>query len=132
MRNGTGLGNYCRTLINDMIRCNDGKQLLLYTPDNGRDALRNQIIESENCKFVYPKKKKGKIYRSLWRTKKIVRRLVEDKVDVYHGLSGELPLGLKENGIKGVVTIHDLIFCVIQNIIIGLIGRFIPGNFIKH
>ena len=110
VRNGTGLGNYCRTLINDMIRCNNGKQLLLYTPDKGRDALRNQIIESENCKFVYPKKKKGKIYRSLWRTKKIVRQLVEDKVDVYHGLSGELPLGLKENGIKGVVTIHDLIF----------------------
>lgn len=110
VRNGTGLGNYCRTLINDMIRCNDGRRLLLYTPDKGRDALRNQIIESENCRFVYPKKKRGKIYRSLWRTKNIVSQLIADKVDVYHGLSGELPLGLKENGIKGIVTIHDLIF----------------------
>ena len=54
VRNGTGLGNYCRTLINDMIRCNDGRKLLLYTPDKGRDALRNQIVESENCRFVYP------------------------------------------------------------------------------
>lgn len=110
VRNGTGLGNYCRTLINDMIRCNDGRQLLLYAPDKGRDALRNQIVESESCRFVYPKKNRGKIYKSLWRTKKVVKQLVEDKVDVYHGLSGELPLGLNENGIKSVVTIHDLIF----------------------
>lgn len=110
VRNGTGLGNYCRTLINDMIRCNNGKQLLLYTPDKGRDVLRNQIIESDSCRFVYPKKKRGKIYKSLWRTRKMVEQLLEDKVDIYHGLSGELPSGLRVNGIKGIVTIHDLIF----------------------
>ncbi len=111
VRNGTGLGNYCRTLINDMIRCNnDNHKLLLYTPDNGRDELRNQIIESINSKFILPKKKLGKIYKSLWRTKNIVEQLVEDKVQIYHGLSGELPAGLRNNGIKSVVTIHDLIF----------------------
>ena len=57
VRNSTGLGNYCRTLINDMIRCNDkDKKLLIYCPDKGRDELRKQIIESENSDFVYPKK----------------------------------------------------------------------------
>ena len=111
VRNNTGLGNYCRTLINDMIRCNDSNmKLLLYTPDKGRDVLRNQIIESDNSRFIFPKKKLGKIYKSLWRTKNIVKQLIEDKVQIYHGLSGELPLGLRNNGIKSVVTIHDLIF----------------------
>ena len=111
VRNNTGLGNYCRTLINDMIRCNDSNmKLLLYTPDKGRDVLRNQIIESDNSRFIFPKKKLGKIYKSLWRTKNIVKRLLEDKVQIYHGLSGELPLGLRNSGIKSVVTIHDLIF----------------------
>ncbi|MBR5215638.1 MAG: glycosyltransferase family 4 protein [Bacteroidales bacterium] len=111
VRNNTGLGNYCRTLINDMIRCNDSNmKLLLYTPDKGRDVLRNQIIESDNSKFIFPKKKLGKIYKSLWRTKNIVKQLQEDKVQIYHGLSGELPLGLRNSGIKSVVTIHDLIF----------------------
>ena len=111
VRNNTGLGNYCRTLINDMIRCNDSNmKLLLYTPDKGRDLLRNQIIESDNSRFVFPKKKLGKIYKSLWRTKNIVKQLLEDKVQIYHGLSGELPLGLRNSGIKSVVTIHDLIF----------------------
>ena len=111
VRNNTGLGNYCRTLINDMIRRNDSNmKLLLYTPDKGRDLLRNQIIESDNSRFVFPKKKLGKIYKSLWRTKNIVKQLLEDKVQIYHGLSGELPLGLRNSGIKSVVTIHDLIF----------------------
>ncbi len=111
VRNNTGLGNYCRTLINDMIRCNDkDKKLLIYCPDKGRDALRNQILESPNSSFVYPDKKRGKIYKGLWRTKKIVKQLLNDNVDIYHGLSGELPLGLKDSGIKGIVTIHDLIF----------------------
>lgn len=111
VRNNTGLGNYCRTLINDMIRCNDkDKKLLIYCPDKGRDALRNQILESPNSSFVYPDKKRGKIYKGLWRTKKIMKQLLNDNVDIYHGLSGELPLGLKDSGIKGIVTIHDLIF----------------------
>ena len=111
VRNNTGLGNYCRTLINDMIRCNDNNmKLLLYTPDKGRDSLRNQIIESDNSKFIFPKKKLRKIYKSLWRTKYIVKQLIDDKVQIFHGLSGELPLGLKNSGIKSVVTIHDLIF----------------------
>ena len=35
---------------------------------------------------------------------------MRDGVDVYHGLSGELPAGLRRAGIRAVVTIHDLIF----------------------
>jgi glycosyltransferase involved in cell wall biosynthesis len=35
---------------------------------------------------------------------------VEDGVDLYHGLSGELPMGLRKKHIRSVVTIHDLIF----------------------
>lgn len=31
-------------------------------------------------------------------------------IEIYHGLSNELPMNIKGNGIKSVVTIHDLIF----------------------
>lgn len=31
-------------------------------------------------------------------------------IQIFHGLSGEIPVGLKETSIKSVVTIHDLIF----------------------
>jgi glycosyltransferase involved in cell wall biosynthesis len=36
--------------------------------------------------------------------------LKNDGVDIFHGLSGELPIGIRAAGIKTVVTIHDLIF----------------------
>ena len=31
-------------------------------------------------------------------------------MEVYHGLSHELPYGIERTGIRTVVTIHDLIF----------------------
>ena len=56
VRNGTGLGGYGRTLVNDLIRRNSGDmELLLYAPDMGRDHLRQQIIQDPHARFVYPK-----------------------------------------------------------------------------
>ena len=40
----------------------------------------------------------------------IAADLRRDGVTLYHGLTGELPMGLRKHGVKGVVTIHDLIF----------------------
>lgn len=111
VRNGTGLGGYGRTLVNDLIRRNDGNmELLLYAPDMGRDHLRQQIIQDPHARFVYPKGNPCRLSRDLWRVKGIVSQLKADGVQLFHGLTGELPLGIKKSGIKTVVTIHDLIF----------------------
>jgi hypothetical protein len=42
--------------------------------------------------------------------KGVVVDLQRDGVQLYHGLSGELPIGIHKSGIRSVVTIHDLIF----------------------
>ena len=111
VRNGTGLGGYGRTLVNDLIRRNSGEmELLLYAPDKGRDHLRQQIIQDPHARFVYPKGNPCRLSRDLWRVKGIVSQLKADGVQIFHGLTGELPLGIKKSGIKTVVTIHDLIF----------------------
>jgi glycosyltransferase involved in cell wall biosynthesis len=111
VRNGTGLGGYGRTLVNDLIRRNGGEmELLLYAPDMGRDHLRQQIIQDSHARFVYPKGNPCRLSRDLWRVKGIVSQLKADGVQLFHGLTGELPLGIKKSGIKTVVTIHDLIF----------------------
>lgn len=109
VRNGTGLGSYARTLVNALSE-NEHLQLNLYAPDEGRDDLRQQIVNRESVKFVYPEGLHFRFQRDLWRTKGVVKQLKEDGVQLYHGLSGELPAGLKAAGIPGVVTIHDLIF----------------------
>ena len=113
VRNGTGLGSYGRTLVNDLLRRGDSTlELRLYAPDAGKEELRGQIIE--DARFCYPAAKPlrilGAIRKAWWRTKGIVKDLKRDGVSVYHGLSGELPIGLRKAGIHGVVTIHDLIF----------------------
>ena len=108
--NGTGLGNYCRTLLNDLGTIDTTDSFRLYVPDLGRDDLRSQLDMPRNMSFVTPANKLIKPLRSLWRIKGIVNDLKRDGVDIYHGLTGELPLGLSEAGIKSVVTIHDLIF----------------------
>lgn len=111
VRNGTGLGNYGRTLVNDLARvAPDDWQLRLYAPDAGRDDLRRQVTEAERLSFVYPQHRPLKLQRSLWRIGSIVDDLQRDGVSLYHGLTGELPQGLQQAGIRSVVTIHDLIF----------------------
>ena len=109
VRNGTGLGSYGRTLVND-IAADDALQLRLYAPDEGRDDLRNQILSRQNITFCYPTHSVVPFHKATWRTKGIVQDLRRDGVQLFHGLSGELPLGIRKNGIKSIVTIHDLIF----------------------
>ena len=117
VRNGTGLGSYGRTLVNDLIRRGDNDiTLRLYAPDQGRDDLRNQILDG--APFCYPSLTANRqlptvncqLLTAFWRSHGIVHDLRKDGVHIYHGLSGELPIGLRKAGIKGVVTIHDLIF----------------------
>ncbi len=115
VRNGTGLGSYSRTLVNNLIvQCPEDTELRLYAPDKGIDALRNQI--KSGVTWCYPSPFSpllsllSPLMKPYWRSHGIVNDLKRDGVEVFHGLSGELPIGLRKAGIKGVVTIHDLIF----------------------
>lgn len=112
MRNGTGLGNYCRTLVNDLALYDSNLQLRLYAPDMGKKELREQLETRNNMTIVMPHGKVplGKVKGSIWRMGGIVKDLKLDGINIYHGLTGELPIGLKHNNIASIVTIHDLIF----------------------
>jgi len=109
VRNGTGLGSYGRTLVNDLARL-DEFDLRLYVPDGGMAQLRSQIVGRANVSFCYPPHAFTSLGKALWRSRGVVKQMGADGVQLYHGLSGELPRGLSERGIRAVVTIHDLIF----------------------
>ena len=96
--NNTGLGNYSRFIIEALLKYAPQHEYLAYTPKLG---VRNLGL---GIKSVTPKKK------LFWRTWLIKNDLVRDEVDIYHGLSNELPFGSIPKEIKTVVTIHDLIF----------------------
>ena len=96
--NQTGLGNYARWLVNNLA-LNQSNEYVLYQP---------KLVETTQTNIKYPT---GifSLLTSLWRSRFICRDLVRDKIEVYHGLSNELPFGIHKTNIKTVVTIHDLI-----------------------
>ena len=119
VRNGTGLGSYGRTLATDLSAF-EQLDLRLYAPDKGRDDLRLQVPESNRLHVVYPDNScmpqalnlvpLAAVRKAYWRSRGIVNQLKADGIQVFHGLSGELPVGIRKAGVKTVVTIHDLIF----------------------
>ncbi len=109
VKNGTGLGSYGRTLVNDLAAL--PLQIRLYAPDAGRDDLRSQVLGHDNVKLCLPNGPLMPLVgKSLWRSHGVVKDLIRDGVQLFHGLSGELPVGIRRSGIRSVVTIHDLIF----------------------
>ena len=94
VRNGTGLGSYGRTLVNDLASY--PLELCLYAPDQGRDQLRQQIRQQENVRFCYPAPSHLPFSKALWRSKGIVSDLKRDGIQLFHGLSGELPIGIHQ------------------------------------
>lgn len=102
-QNFSGLGNYSRDLIRIMQSHYPSNEYLLYTPK--RPALASPLD------IRYPRRGLlNRSFPSFWRSKGIVSDLKEDHVDVFHGLSGEIPIGIHRSHIKSVVSIHDLIF----------------------
>lgn len=104
--NTTGLGNYSRDLIRVLATHYPKNEYFLYNP---KPKKVNRLALSENIKEVLPETKFWKKFSSIWRQKAISKQITDDNIEIYHGLSGELPIGLS-SGVKKIVTIHDLIF----------------------
>ncbi len=112
--NMTGLGNYSRLVIEETALSHPESTLYLYTPtltDRQRSNPRvHRIDQLRNVEFRHPDGLGPFGHGSLWRTIGITRHFEPDGLDIYHGLSNELPLNIVSGGIPTVVTIHDLIY----------------------
>ncbi|RHJ84842.1 glycosyltransferase family 1 protein [Parabacteroides sp. AM08-6] len=108
--NATGLGNYGRFIIRILATYYPDNIYNLYSPSPGKERLRCQIENLSGIRFHYPEKFFHKMFKFIWRSGALVTTLKRDKVELFHGLSNELPLGLAKNHIPSIVTIHDLIF----------------------
>ena len=106
--NKTGLGNYSRDLVRMLSQYFPENDYFLYNPKDSKkklfEANNNNVFEKKPNTAFYKK------FYNLWRQKGVVNDLCKDKIEIFHGLSGEIPRGLRSKKIKSVVTIHDLIF----------------------
>lgn len=110
VRNMTGLGNYSRLVIESVGREYPDDRLIIYTSEMRENSRLNNIRKLENVEFRLPENSEKRFGASVWRTWGITRRLQNDDIDLYHGLSNELPLNIRKSGVPSVVTIHDLIY----------------------
>lgn len=111
VQNYTGLGNYSRYIIEIFCRFYPENSYVLYAPKQ-RDNKRLEILikSFRQLSTAYPQKNFWKRLSSIWRIWGITRQLEKEKIQLFHGLSNELPLNIRKSGIRSIVTIHDLIF----------------------
>lgn len=104
-QNNTGLGNYSRSLISSLAALYPQHDYYLMAPKK----TEMYSDEHTNMHTITP----SGIFTplsSLWRSNYVTSDLKKLSIDLYHGLSNEIPAGIQNTGIKSVATIHDLIF----------------------
>ncbi len=104
--NQAGLGNYSRNTLSALQKYYPQHIYVLYTPEIRTEIFKEyplfDIISPDS--FLY------RIFKSYWRNFAMGKMIPANNLDLFHGLSNELPAGIQKTGIPTVVTIHDLIF----------------------
>lgn len=105
--NKSGLGNYSRSILLLLQEYFPENEYLLYTP-----SLKDSISFQKNklFKIKEPSTKLTQFFSSYWRSMSMSSDLKKEKLDLFHGLSNELPSDIQKSATKSIVTIHDLIF----------------------
>ena len=100
--NSSGLGNYSRDLVRILVTYFPENKYVLF--NKNQSDRGKEILEFPNVSFC--ENSKGNFSRQF----KLGKDAQNSGAEIFHGLSGELPLRWNEKPIKKVVTIHDLIF----------------------
>ena len=108
--NSTGLGNYSRLLVDVLSDTYPEHEYILFSPRLQSNPRLEPLLKKPNVSVEIPDTAIGRAASSIWRIQGITSQLSRSKIDLVHGLSGELPLNISTSNIPTVVTIHDLIF----------------------
>lgn len=109
VRNLTGLGNYSRLIIETMSAAMPGDDHIVYVPDMRPNPRLETLLERDNVVFCQPARY-WSWPKAAWRSWGVTMQAERDNVDVYHGLSNELPFNIHLSPVASVVTIHDVIY----------------------
>jgi glycosyltransferase involved in cell wall biosynthesis len=105
--NRSGLGNYSRDTIRILSSLRPENQYFLYSPKRPEASI---FIQPAGSHLRIPSGIIHSFFPSFWRSSGIIKDLKKDGIQLFHGLSNEIPLNIHKSGIRSVLTIHDLIF----------------------
>lgn len=106
--NFTGLGNYSRFVVSALSTHHPENTYALFSPHIKRHPEYNSILDSPNVEAIGASGLYS-FFPALWRSYGVSASPAAQKLDIFHGLSHELPLALPHR-VRKVVTVHDLIF----------------------
>jgi glycosyltransferase involved in cell wall biosynthesis len=109
VQNFTGLGNYSRFIL-DILSRNGQDKCVLYAPKHRDNKELDPILERKNVSILYPHTFLSRKLSALWRIWSISKDLCQSNLDLFVGLSNELPLNIHRSGVKSLLVVHDLIF----------------------
>ncbi len=104
--NKAGLGNYSRNTLAGLNKYFPQHQYVLFSPETPSDLFKEHLF----FETVTPDNRFKKLLSSYWRSFMLTREINRNGLDLFHGLSNELPAGIHKSPVPAVVTIHDLIF----------------------
>lgn len=105
--NYSGLGNYSRSALLLLQQYYPENEYYLYTPSQKQSI---PFFEDKDFQIKEPSRFLSKVFSSYWRSVRMSSDIRRDSLDIFHGLSNELPSDIQKAKVKSVVTIHDLIF----------------------
>lgn len=108
--NFRGLGNYSRTLVESLYKFHPEHQYILFSPPLKDIRGKEWSKKYPKLEIITPKKILSAAFPTMWRSLLLSNTLKESELDIYHGLSHELPPNISKLSCKKIVTIHDLIF----------------------
>lgn len=105
--NISGLGQYGRFLTSALMGEYPEHHFYMFTPSIRYAGYLKEFKHKRSLTIVKPK---TPFLKNLWRVFFTSRHFYYHKLDVFHGLSNELPYQSMQSKIKLVVTVHDTLF----------------------
>lgn len=107
--NYTGLGNYSRNLLSSLFAFYPAHHYTLFSPKQAKHPQAQTWRTQPNVSIITPDFATS-IQGSMWRSLRMGNQIQAENIQVFHGLSHELPYNIDKANCKKIVTIHDLIF----------------------
>ena len=85
-QNFTGLGNYSRDLIENLIKEYSNHNYILFAPKNSDNPRLEFLSNYSNVSSVFPENKINKTFKGLWRTINMEKAIIKNEIDIYHGM----------------------------------------------
>lgn len=106
----SGISNFLIIFLNSILKRWSNINVIVFTPQDLEESIKDQIHYNKNLKLVINEKSLFRNNHFLWRNLCLPYQLTQYKIDLFWAPAGLLPVYIKKNGFKTLLTVHDLAY----------------------